>query len=71
MCLTLASSSACAVEVCSNANVVSGEYWLESASARKVHDTLLNVKFSYQKNQGSVPCNSLLVTLAGYRVKFV
>lgn len=57
MCLTHASSSACAVEVCSNANVVSGEYWLESASERKVHDTLLNVKFSYQKNQGSVPCN--------------
>lgn len=36
VCLTSASSSACAVEVCSNANVVSGEYWLESASARKV-----------------------------------
>ena len=31
---TSASSSACAAEVCNNAKVVSGEYWLESASAK-------------------------------------
>lgn len=34
--LTSASSSACAVEVCRSANVVSGEYWVDSASERQV-----------------------------------
>lgn len=34
--LTSASSSACAVEVCRSANVVSGEYWVENASERQV-----------------------------------
>lgn len=51
VCLTSASSSACAVEVCSNANVVSGEYWLESASASKVM-TLLSVKRRLLKESG-------------------